>query len=98
MRLESLKEKIAVPWTLEDLERANKSLKNNQSRDPNGMINELFKPNIAGNDLKRAVLYLMNLVQSTIYLPEFMQNSDISSIFKNKGSRMELSSERGIEK
>ena len=52
LRFESLKEKISVPWTLEDLEKATKSLKNNQSGDPNSMINELFKPKVAGKDLK----------------------------------------------
>ena len=96
LRLESLKQKIPVPWTLEDLEKVTKSLKNNQARDPNGMISELFKPKIAGLDLQRAILDLMNLVQSSLYIPEFMKVSDISSIFKNKGSRMELSSDRGI--
>ena len=53
LRFESLKKKEAVLWTLEDLEEATKSLKNNHSRDPNGMISELFKQNIAGKDLKR---------------------------------------------
>ena len=67
LRFENLKLKQAVPWTIEDLEKATKSLKNNQSRDPNSMINELFKAGIAGEDLKTAVLGLMNLVQSTLF-------------------------------
>ena len=96
LRLESLKKKEAVLWTLEDLEEATKSLKNNQARDPNGMLNELFKPNVAGKDLKIALVGLMNLVQIFLFLPEYMEVADITSIFKNKGSRMELSSERGI--
>ena len=96
LRFESLKEKISVPWTLEDLQKATKSLKINQSRDPNSMINELFKPKVAGKDLKQSVLNLMNLIQSSLFLPEFMQMSDITSIFKLKGSRMELSNDRGI--
>ena len=96
LRLESLKRKIPVPWTLEDLEKVTKSLKNNQARDPNGMISEIFKPKVAGLDLQKAILNLMNLVQSSLYIPEFMQVSDISSIYKNKGSRLELSSDRGI--
>ena len=79
-----------------NLEKATKSLKNNQSRDPNNMINELFKPGIAGADLKIAVLELMNLIQSTLIVPNFMQYADITSIFKNKNSRMSLSNDRGI--
>ena len=96
LRFESLKLKQTMPWTLSDLEKATKSLKNNQSRDPNNMINELFKPGIAGADLKIAVLELMNLIQSTLIIPNFMQYADITSIFKNKNSRMSLSNDRGI--
>ena len=96
LRFESLKETPAEPWTLEDLEKATKSLKNDQSRDPNNMINELFKPNIAGSDLKRALVELMNLVLISLYLPEYMEYADITSIYKNKGSKMELSNDRGI--
>ena len=96
LRFESLKEKEAVLWTLADMEKATKSLKNNQSRDPNGMISELFKPNLAGKDLKLALVGLMNLVQIYLFLPEYMEYADITSIFKNKGSRMELSGDRGI--
>ena len=84
------------PWTLEDLEEVLKKLKNNQSRDPNGMINELFKPGIAGRDLKKALVDLMNIILSTFFIPEYMEYSDITSLFKLKGSRMLLSNDRGI--
>ena len=47
-------------------------------------------------DLKKAVLGLMNLVQSTLFVPEYMQWADITSIFKNKNSRLSLSNDRGI--
>ena len=96
LRFENLKMKQSVPWSLADLEKATKSLKNNQSRDPNSMINELFKAGIAGGDLKTAVLGLMNLVQSTLFIPDYMQYADITSIFKNKNSRMSLENDRGI--
>ena len=62
LRFESLKGKPSNPWTIEDLEKATKSLKNNQSRDPNNMINELFKPGIAGSSLKQALVDLMNMI------------------------------------
>ena len=84
------------PWTLEDLEEVLKKLKNNHSRDPNGMINELFKPGIAGRDLKQALVDLMNIILSTFFIPEYMEYSDITSLFKLKGSRMLLSNDRGI--
>ena len=96
LRFEALKSKPSTPWTIEDLEKATKSLKNNQSRDPLGMISEIFKSKIAGKDLQKAMVDLMNLILSTFYIPENLQYADISSMFTNNGSRMLLSSERGI--
>ena len=90
-----MKLKPAALWTLEDLEKVIKTLKSNQSRDPNGMIGELFKPNIAGKDLKKAVIDLMNLVLTSFFMPEYLEYADITSLFKHRGSRMELSNDRG---
>ena len=53
--------------------KSTKSLKNNQTRDPNCMISELFKPNIAGKYLQKAISDLMNLVQTSLIIPEYMQ-------------------------
>ena len=60
------------------------------------MINELFKPGIAGSSLKQALVDLMNMILGTLYIPEYMQLADITSIYKNKGSRMDLNNDRGI--
>ena len=37
------------------------------------MIGELFKPNIAGKDLKKAVIDLMNLVLTSFFMPEYLE-------------------------
>ena len=60
------------------------------------MINELLKPNYMGKDLKMAILSLMNGIKQTFYFPEFMQLANISSIFKQKGSRFDLEMDYGI--
>ena len=96
LRLELLKDKSSSKWSLADLEKATKNLKNNQARDPNGMISEIFKSDNAGKDLKKAVLDLMNLVLETLQIPDQMKLADITSIFKNKNSRMDLANDRGI--
>ena len=85
-RLNYLTAKVTKPWTLAELEKALKLLKNNQSRDPLGMINELFKPGIIGNELKSATLCLLNNVKFEMSVPRNMQLSDITSIYKQKGS------------
>ena len=81
---------------MKDLEAVLKSLKNNQSRDPLGMINEIFKPGVIGQDFKRAVLALMNGMKKSLEVPTFMQLSNITTIYKMKGSRLEMENERGI--
>ena len=96
MRFISLRGKISKPWNLKDLDTVCKSLKNNQSRDPIGMLNELFKKGVAGNDLRVGVLQLMNEIKSSFFIPEFMEYSDITTIYKNKGSRQDLQNDRGI--
>ena len=95
-RMKSIKKIKSRPWTIADIEKVTKTLKNKQTRDPNGMINELVKPNIMGKDLKNAILNLMNGIKEHFYFPDYFQLANISSIFKSKGSRFSIESERGI--
>ena len=95
-RLEQLKGKVSKDWNLSDLQKVIKSLKNNQTRDPHGMINELFKPGVGGQDLLLAVLELMKGIKKEMQFPNFMQVYNITTLFKNKGSRFCMDSERGI--
>ena len=50
-------------WTLSDLEYVLKYLKKDKCRDPFGYINEIFKPDVCGKDLKLAILKLMNNIK-----------------------------------
>ena len=95
-RLRHLKVKVTNPWSMANLEKVLKSLKTNQARDPLGMINELFKPGIIGTELKVATLRLMNSVKSELFVPYNMQLCNITTIYKSKGSRLDMSSDRGI--
>ena len=65
-RLKSIKLNKSKGSSLSNINKVSKNLKNNQTRDPNGMINELLKPNIMGQDLKEAVLCLMNGIKQNI--------------------------------
>ena len=95
-RFEAIKTKISNPWTTKDLEEVTKTLKNNQTRDPNGMINEIFKKNVMGQDLQLAVIELMNGIKLTFDFPEYMELANISTLYKNKGSRYDLENVCGI--
>ena len=96
MRLKLARNKKTPPWNMDDLSRILKHLKKNKSRDPMGYSNEIFGIDVAGDDLKVAILKLMNKIKDDQIFPTTLEDCDISSIFKNKGSRNDFSSYRGI--
>ena len=77
------------------MEAVLKDLKNNKARDPLGNANELFKPTVAGSDLKQAILLLVNMIKDKLELPEVFRMCNITSIFK-KGKRSNFNNYRGI--
>ena len=95
-RLKEAQANVTPPWSMEDLNCVLRQLKDNKSRDPLGLANELFKPKNAGSDLKIAVLKLMNQMKTQQVFPEPLKLSNISSLYKNKGSRKDFDNYRGI--
>ena len=65
---------------MQDLEKILKKMKTNKTRDPHGLINEIFKPGVVGCDLKEAILDLFNGVKSYFFLPKFRQFANITTI------------------
>ena len=84
------------PWTMEELELVLNKLKKDKSRDPNGLANELFKKEAAGEDLKTAILKLMNRIKDEQKYPRCLELCNITSIWKMKGPRNKFASYRGI--
>ena len=72
-----------------------KSLKNNKIRDPCGFINELFKPAVIGNDLKKSLLSMFHKLKKKKMIALFMNFANITTVPK-RGSRLVLKNERGI--
>ena len=95
-RLNELLKKKTEPWKINELEKVLKSLKNNKTRDPLGMINEVFKTGCAGPDLKIALIELYNGIKENQIIPDYLNLSNITTIYKQKGSKLSLNSERGI--
>ena len=83
-------------WTMEELDYVLKGLKTNKSRDALGYLNELFKPNVIGSDLKLALLKLMNKIKQNQEYPKCLELCNITSIFKRKSSINDFSQYRGI--
>ena len=96
LRYARLKDTPTSLWTADDILCATKSLKSNQSRDPNGMISDIFKPEVAGKDLTTALVKFMNLILKTFHIPDELLHADITSIWKQKGSKMDMKNDRGI--
>ena len=81
---------------MNDLEIALKGLKKDKSSDALGYINELFRPEVIGSNLKEGLLKLMNNIKDQQIFPEQLEACNITSIFKNKGSKQEFDKYRGI--
>ena len=96
MRMKLAENNKTPPWKMKDLNKVLRFLKNNKSRDPFGLCNELLKDGVAGEDLKCAVLKLVNRIKHEQKYPEILQNCDITSIYKLKGNKNDFNSYRGI--
>ena len=84
------------PWNIVKLRKTLKSLKNNKTYDPNGIVNEIFKEGCVGRDLEEALLKLFNGIKDEFTVPDFVLKQNITTIFKNKGSRLDMNNDRGI--
>ena len=84
------------PWTETDIIDVLKSLKLGKSRDPLGLDNLLFKPPLAGADLVKSLTIMMNSVKDHMTVPDLFRRKNITTIWKNRGSRLNLENDRGI--
>ena len=96
LRFSSLRSTKSANWGIKELRDTIKSLKNNKTRDPSGLLIELFKPPVIGQDLEVAILRLLNGIKSEYVIPRNIQMSNITTIYKSSGSRHDLESDRGI--
>ena len=83
-------------WTEKQFMKILSALKNNKARDPHGLLNEMFKPEFIGEDLRQSLFQLLRKVKEELFIPEFMQMADIHTVYKGKGNKMDLQNERGI--
>ena len=96
IRLKLLKKTNNNPWTHDDLAQAVKDLDKDKARDALGHINELFKEEVAGNDLKLATLKFMNHIKKNHEFPEALNPCNITSIYKQKCSHKDFNNYRGV--
>ena len=70
-------------WSMRDLIKVLKGLKKNKSSDSQGLIYELFRPEIIGSDLLNSLLMLCNNMKTQLAIPDFVTFTDITSIYKS---------------
>ena len=85
----------AANWTIKDLNKALADLKNEKSRDSEGLINEIFKDGVIGNDLKHSLLMMFNKMKAESIIPSFLKFANITTVPKS-GSQLDPVNERGI--
>ena len=95
-RLKLAKITKSTPWNSSDLKKVLKSLKKNKCKNPHGIINEIFRPGVIGQNLESSILTLVNKIKQEISIPEFMEVVNIVSIYKGRGEKSKLLNDRGI--
>ena len=95
MKMMLAKSRKSPPWTMQQLETALGDLKRNKSRDYEGYINEIFKKDVIGSNLKASLLKMLNSLKKETLIPQFLNCVNITTVPK-KGSRLEPKNERGI--
>ena len=83
-----------VPFTLEELKRAISMLKKGKAPGHDEIPSEIFLA--AGTGILIELLKVLNLIKESKEIPEKWNWVNITTIFKNKGSRKELVNYRGI--
>ena len=94
-RLKLCKSIKTEQWDEADLKEALKQLDKEKSRDPEGFANEIFKDDVAGTDLLKAVLKLMNLMKEKQVFPKVLEKCNITTIHKKK-SKSDFQNYRGV--
>ena len=84
------------PWKMHELETVLRNLKKQKARDPYDLANDIFRIEVAGDDLKEAILKMMNRIKDEQCYPKCLELCNVSSIWKKKKSRNDFESYRGI--
>ena len=89
--------KIKTPdWTIENVRSVLSSLKTGKSKDAYDLPNEIFKPEVAGEDLIIAITKLMNRIKNELSYPTLLELCSVTNLYKRKGDRASFNSYRGI--
>ena len=83
-------------WSVDDIKNVLKKLKTGKAKDPYDFPNEIFRPNVAGEDLILAITKLLNRIKTELIFPSPMNVCNVTNLFKKRGSKLDFNSHRGI--
>ena len=96
-RLKLARNRKTNSWEAYELKKVLIGLKNNRCCDPQGLINEVFKPTVAGSDFQKALLPIFNKIKECHEIPFMMINVNIAMIPKpGKCNSRGMKNQRGI--
>ena len=96
-RIEMVKHIKSEHWTLPQLIKVLSSLKGGKCRDPHGLVNEIIKPGVAGQDFQQSLLLMLNKTKETLTIPDMMKVVNVAMIPKpGKQGLHNLENQRGI--
>ena len=96
LRLQIASNTKSDDWLSDKIEKICKSLKNSKAKDECGLVYELFKPPCAGTDIYHSLTKLFNSIKHELVVPDFFELMSITSLYKQKGLKSEISNERRI--
>ena len=80
MKMKVVGKKKSPDWTMKDLEVVLKNLKRNKSRDFEGYLNEIFKLDVIGDDLKESLILMFNMLKKKQLIAIFMNFCNITTV------------------
>ena len=93
-RVKDASANVAPQWTEDQVKYVIKNLKKKKSRDPQGIPNELIQ--CGGKYVTIAIMKLMNGIKREQTFPHYLQSCNITSIYKDKGSKKDINMYRGV--
>ena len=79
MKMKIAEAEESSPWDMNDLEAALSNLKNNKERGSKGYMNEIFKSDVIGNDLKKSLLLMFNKMKKAKLISRFLNITNITT-------------------
>ena len=93
LRLKIASRNKTPDWTMDQLETVLEYLKKDKSRDPLGFANEIFHPDVAGDDLKKAIIVLLNRYTQRYWkcmiYPLYTKTKEMETILKIQSSNFQ---------